>query len=245
MFMESLGKRIKALREAFKISQGELAQNLDMDRASLSMIENDKRFLKTNELVLLAKSLNISIDVLLDLKSKPEIFLEQIKKPKEKKTPKVKVTQKNFQKFKEVLIYILNTVGAKPNVGETTLYKLLYFIDFNYYEKYKEHLIGATYLKTDNGPVPVEFQTIINELIENKEVEIVKSTYFLHPQKKYLSHRAPDLSILNANEIKLIDDVLHKYSDMSPETLIEYVIKDKPCSLTPNQKKIKYEAVFS
>ena len=241
MFMEiSLGKRIKALRLALKISQGELAQNLKMDRASLSMIENDKRFLKTNELVLLAKSLNISIDVLLDLKSKPEIFLEQIKKPKEKKAPKVKVTQKNFQKFKEVLIYILNTVGAKPNVGEATLYKLLYFIDFNYYEKYKEYLIGATYLKTDQGPIPIEFNLIMNELIENKEVEIVKSAFFLHPQKKYLSHREADLSILNANEIKLSDDVLHRFSDMSPETLMEYALKDRPCALTPNQKKIKY-----
>lgn len=238
----SLGKRIKTLRESFRIKQEELALTLKMDRVSLSLIENDKRSLKTNELLLLAKCFNMSIDALLDLQSKPETFLKPIKKPKEKK---VKITQSNFQKFKEVLIYILNTVGAKPNVGETTLYKLLYFIDFNYYEKYKEQLIGATYIKTDNGPVPLEFQTIINELIESKEVEIVKSNYFLHPQKKYLSHRAPDLSALKATEIKLIDDVLHKFSDMSSDNLKEYALQDTPCSTTINQKKIKYELVFS
>ena len=53
---------------------------------------------------------------------------------------RINVPQKNFQKFKEVLIYILNSVGAKPNIGETVIYKLLYFIDFDYYEKHEEQL---------------------------------------------------------------------------------------------------------
>jgi len=43
-----------------------------------------------------------------------------------------------IEKFKEVLLYILGKVGSKPNIGQTVLYKLLYFIDFNYYEKYEE-----------------------------------------------------------------------------------------------------------
>ncbi|QQS18171.1 hypothetical protein IPL68_06065 [Candidatus Saccharibacteria bacterium] len=43
--------------------------------------------------------------------------------------------QTNPEKLREVLLYVLGKVGAKPNVGETVLYKLLYFIDFDYYEK--------------------------------------------------------------------------------------------------------------
>ena len=81
----SLGKRIKALREALRISQEELSQRLEMDRASLSLVENDKRSLKADELVLLSKALNISIDELLNLKSSTEVILEQAQKPKEKK----------------------------------------------------------------------------------------------------------------------------------------------------------------
>ena len=68
----------------------------------------------------------------------------------------------------------LGKVGAKPNVGETVLYKLLYFIDFNYYEKYEEQLIGATYIKNHHGPTPIEFQAIVNEMIEKKEIEVGK-----------------------------------------------------------------------
>jgi len=241
----SLGKRIKALREGQRISQKELSQRLALDRASLSLIENDKRSLKADELILLSKSLNISIDELLNLKSSTEVILEQTQKPKEKSHDlRISVPRKNLNKFKEVLIYILGKVGAKPNVGETVLYKLLYFIDFNYYEKYEEQLIGATYIKNHHGPTPIEFQAIVNEMIENKEIEVVKSKYFQHLQKKYLPHREPDLSIFNANEIKLIDDVLQKLAGMNASTISEYSHQDVPWIVTPERQKIDYESVF-
>lgn len=246
VFMEtSLGKRIKALRETLRISQEELSQRLGLDRASLSLIENDKRSLKADELILLSKSLNISIDELLNLKSSTEVILEQAQKPKEKKTDlRISVPRKNLKKFKEVLLYILGKVGAKPNVGETVLYKLLYFIDFNYYEKYEEQLIGATYIKNHHGPTPIEFQSIVNEMIENKEIEVVKSKYFQHLQKKYLPHQEPDLSVFNANEIKVIDDVLQKLSSMNASTISEYSHQDVPWMVTSERQKIDYESVF-
>jgi transcriptional regulator with XRE-family HTH domain len=246
VFMEtSLGKRIKALREALRISQEELSQRLDLDRASLSLIENDKRSLKADELILLSKSLNISIDELLNLKSSTEVILEQALKPKEKKTDlRISVPGKNLKKFKEVLLYILGKVGAKPNVGETVLYKLLYFIDFNYYEKYEEQIIGATYIKNHHGPTPIEFQSIVNDMIENKEIEVVKSKYFQHLQKKYLPHQEPDLSVFNANEIKVIDDVLQKLSGMNASTISEYSHQDVPWMVTSERQKIDYESVF-
>ena len=241
----SLGRRIKALREALRMSQAELAEKLAWDRASLSLIENDKRSLKADDLILLSKSLNISIDELLNLKSSTEVVLEQAQKPKEKRCDvRISVPRKNVKKFKQALLYILGKVGAKPNVGETVLYKLLYFIDFNYYEKYEEQLIGATYIKNHHGPTPVEFQSIVNEMIENKEIEVVKSSYFQHLQKKYLPRQEPDLSVFNANEIKVIDDVLQKLSDMNASTISEYSHQDVPWMVTSERKKIDYESVF-
>lgn len=241
----SLGKRIKALREALRISQEELAQRLAMDRASLSLVENNKRSLKADELILLSKTLNISIDELLNLKSSTEVILEKAQKSKGKKNDlRISVPRKNLKKFKEVLLYILGKVGAKPNVGETVLYKLLYFIDFNYYEKYEEQLIGATYIKNHHGPTPIEFSSIVNEMIENKEIEVVKSKYFQHLQKKYLPHQEPDLSVFNANEIKVIDDVLQKLSGMNASTISEYSHQDVPWVVTQEREKIDYESVF-
>lgn len=241
----SLGKRIKILREGLRISQEDLAQKLEIDRAALSLIENDKRALRADELVLLSKALDISIDELLDVQSSTEIILEKAHQPKEKKEDlRISVPAKNLKKFKEVLLYLLGKVGAKPNVGETVLYKLLYFIDFNYYEKYEEQLIGATYIKNHHGPTPIEFQAIIKDMIDHKEIEVVKSKYFQHQQTKYLPHREPDLSVFTANEIKLIDQVLEKLSSMNATTISEYSHQDVPWIVTPERKKIDYESVF-
>lgn len=50
----------------------------------------------------------------------------------------------NHHKLREVVLYILNTFGP---LDAETLGAMLYFVDFDYYEKYEEHLIGATYSK--------------------------------------------------------------------------------------------------
>ena len=241
---QSLGGRIKVLREEMGISQEALAKILSLDRATLSQIENGKRSVKAEELPSISKALNISADMLLGLTSSPEIFLEKSRRKLVMPPIRINIPQKKTHKFKEVLLYILSKVGAKPNVGETVIYKLLYFIDFNFYEKYEEQLIGATYIKNHHGPTPIEFQAVIKEMVSAKELECVQSNYFNFPQRKYLPHRASDLSLLTAEELQLIDDVLNKLSNMTASEISEYSHGDVPWITTPNGEKIDYESVF-
>jgi uncharacterized phage-associated protein len=157
---------------------------------------------------------------------------------------RISVPQKNLEKFRQVLLYILNKVGAKPNIGETVLYKLLYFIDFNYYEKYEEQLIGATYIKNHYGPTPVEFAKLIERMVKDGEIEAVKSSYFNFPQRKYLPRRSPDLSALTGRDIAVIDSVLNKLSDMNAGQISEYSHKDVPWLTAQEGGRIDYESVF-
>ena len=63
---------------------------------------------------------------------------EELQMREEKERPEV---------FRQVILYVLNKVGNEPNVGEKVLHKLLYFIDFDYYEKFEENLMGETYIR--------------------------------------------------------------------------------------------------
>jgi transcriptional regulator with XRE-family HTH domain len=244
-FQIRLGKRIKYLREGIGMTQQKLAKRLGIGRVALSQIEHGERKLTALELTKLAKVLNVNADVLLGLENEPEVIIRRKRKRKEKKNKiRINVPQKNLEKFKQVLLYILNKVGSKPNIGETVIYKLLYFIDFDYYEKYEEQLIGATYKKNHYGPTPIEFKKIISEMLKEKSIVKVKDEYFSYPRTKYLPLKAPNLSQLKAAETEVIDNVLGRLSDMNAAQISEYSHNDVPWLTTEKQGIIEYESVF-
>ena len=243
IFYKKLGERIKKMREEIGFSQEEFAERLGVNRVSVTQIEKGQRRITAEEVSKIARIFNISPDNLLDFKKDIEVILERKSKRKKSRGIRICVPQKNLEKFKEVLLYILSKVGAKPNMGETVLYKLLYFIDFNFYEKHEEQLIGATYIKNHYGPTPVEFRKIIKEM-EGKDIKKIKDKYFKYPRTKYLPLREPDLNKLKGNEIKVIDEVLEKLSDMNAKEISEYSHNDVPWLVCEDGEIIDYESVF-
>lgn len=240
-----LGKRVKHLRELTGITQEELSKKLRISRPTISQIEKGERKIAADELIKLSEIFDVDLNELLELEKAPEVILERGKKEKKTRSEiRINVPQKNLQKFKEVLLYILNKVGSKPNIGMTVLYKLLYFIDFDYYEKYEEQLIGATYKKNRYGPTPMEFQEIVKKMIRDKEITQHQDEYFKYPQSKYLPLKKPDLSKLKANELEVIDIVLRTLSDMNASEISEYSHNDVPWLTTENNEIIEYESVF-
>jgi len=240
-----ISNRIKKLREKLDLSQEGLAKRMGISRVAVSQIENGQRKICTEELIKLSKIFGITPNILLDIDKDIEVVLEKSKKqkPKKKNEIRISVPQKNIAKFKEVLLYILGKVGSKPNVGESVLYKLLYFIDFNYYEKYEEQLIGATYIKNHYGPTPKEFSKIVREM-EGKDLVKIQDKYFKYPQTKYIPRRDPDLSKISAQEQKVIDDVLSMLSDLNATKISEYSHNDVPWMTAEEGDVIDYESVF-
>ena len=245
IFCKKLSKKIKAIREKLGLSQEVLAKGLGISRVAVSQIENGDRKISAEELAKLSRIFNMPSDVLLNLNKDIEVVLEKAleRKPKKKEDIRISVPQKNLEKFKEVLLYILSKVGSKPNIGESVLYKLLYFIDFNYYEKYEEQLIGATYIKNHYGPTPTEFIKIVEDM-EGKDLAKVKDAYFQYPQTKYLPLRKPDLTKINAQEQKVIDDVLNALSDLNATQISDYSHNDVPWQTAEEGAIIDYESVF-
>lgn len=246
---------ISNLRKKLDISQEEISRLLDMSRPTYSQIESGERELTISEAEKLASIFGLSLIDLMGGRDKKtiDVVLEKNKKPFKElcdemkmrnNIPQIKVDKSRLEKFKQVLLYILDKVGAKFNVGETVIYKLLYLIDFDYYEKFEEQLIGATYIKNHYGPTPVEFKKIVDIMIKERQLETYKSTHFNYTQKKYIPLVKPDISMLSAIEIKLIDEVLAKHADKTASELSEYSHLDVPWAMTEQGQPIDYEAVF-
>jgi transcriptional regulator with XRE-family HTH domain len=243
---QEIGRRLAAVRKYKDFSQEELAKLVGINRASLAQIELGNRSVSTEELMAFATALEFSIDSFLsnDFKEPSEAHKTEKTKSKTLSEERVAVPKLMVDKFKQVLLYILEKCAGKPNVGETVLYKLLYFAEFNYYEVYEEHLVGATFRKLPYGPVPMKLDTVLNQMEADGQLKMIKTEYYDLLQKRYIPLVKPDLTLLKASEKEIIDHVVSQLSDFSAKAISDYSHKDMPWKATKDGSIINYELAF-
>jgi transcriptional regulator with XRE-family HTH domain len=234
---------IKSLRASREMTQKELAAALGMSPQTYAKIEQGKRDLSIVEAEKLADVFEITLRSLLEnIASITDI--EEIRLKIKNSQEKNSTPQKNIEKLKEVLLYILAKLQNKPHISQTVIYKLLYFIDFDFYEKFKEQLIGATYIKNHYGPAPIEFRTVIEDMINAKEVFPINRKYFNLNKRRFLPLREADLTKLTIQEQHHIDEVLARFGDKTAYELTCYAYGDIPCIVTEKGDDLDYKAVF-
>lgn len=239
---------LKKLRQEHGVSQEFLAKKISVSRPTYAQIESGARKMLVEEAQKLARFFGLSLDDFLACKNtiSPKVKLEKSGKLKTQKSEtRISVPQEKVEKFKEVLLYILERIGARPNIGEAVVCKLMYFIDFDFYEKFEEQLIGAKYIKNHFGPTPVAFPEIVAQMEQDGDLTRVTKKYFQHEQKKYLPRRSADLSIFSAQEKELIDWEIERFKDFNATKMRDYSHRDVPWIGANDLQLINYEAVFS
>lgn len=242
---------LKRLRKKHNLSQEFLAKKIGVSRPTYSQIESGARDMSVKEAQKLAQFFELSLEDFLMGKDIPiqKVELKKSKKDTQNRKAEMRVSipQEKVEKFKEVLLYILERIGARPNIGEAVVCKLMYFIDFDYYEKFEKQLVGATYIKNHFGPTPVAFPDIVKEMEKDGDLVHVTKKYFQHDQKKYLPLRKSKLetsSDFTAREKELIDSEIERFKDFNATQMRNYSHKDVPWLGADDLQPIDYEAVF-
>lgn len=242
---EQIGKKLKKLRKQKNLSQQDLAKLLNVSRPAITQIEVGNRNLSVSELMRLSDVLGISLDRFL---SKEYDMAQQVQIVEEAEPEiqnvRLSLPELGKMKFETVLLYILEKCAGKPNIGETSLSKLLYFCDFNYYEIYEEHLTGAHYHKLPYGPVPQEMDLILRNLIKKGDLQQIKTEYYGYLQVRYLPLVKVNLRKMSAAEKEVIDRVIDQYSDWSASAISAYSHEDMPWKATEPGDYIDYELAF-
>lgn len=238
---------LKEIRLKNNYTQEDIAKILGIARQSYSLLEKENLQITIGQIEKLSGFYNISKNDFINMRETnftTNIIPENDCEKKENNDIRINIPQKNVSIFKEVFLYILSKIGAKPNVGETVLYKILYFIDFDYYEKYEEQLMGLVYIKNHHGPTPISFKTIIADMEKGNLLEKVKTKYFDKEQTKYLPIKESNLDCLTGTQKQHIDDILNKLSDKNATELSNLSHEDTPWIIADFQKEIDYESVF-
>lgn len=237
---QEIGRRILNLRKVKGHSQAELARRLEISRPSLAQMELGNRNIDIFELQKLSAILGFSLD---DFMS--ENFNTESSTELKHLTPVTdeRISEPVFQmeKFKNILLYVLEVCAGKPNVNESFVERLLYFSDYNYYELYEEHLTGLKYIKLPSGPIPREFALAVDEMIKMGYLQRLKIDYNGSPQNKILPLVKASLNNLKASEKDVIDKVVAQLSDWSAEAVNQFCMKDIPLRVTKDGDIINYE----
>lgn len=233
-----LAQKIKGLREKFGLSQEDFAKKIGLSRVALSQFEVGKRNLEALELAKIAEALEVSVDFL--------FHDGGIAAPIIEKRAKMKIFTPDKEKIKNTILYILEKCGGKPNIGETVLYKLLYFLDFDNYELYGASITGMNYKRFKFGPVPCgnDYCCMVEEMIKNNQLKVISQDYYGKIQKRYIALKNCNIDIFKPSELKTIDSVIARLSDMNAVQIEDYAHNDIPWRESQDGEIIDYDLVF-
>ena len=234
---------LKILREEAGLQQVEVAEKIGVSRQTYLKYENLETMPTLEAVKALSGLFEVDYRCIIDNKFPLRPEYNVLNEDSEAEL-RINIPSNNINKFKQVFLYIINKIGARPNVGQTVLYKILYFIDFDFYELYEKQLMGLVYIKNTFGPTPVDFAKLTKEMEKSGEIEIVKTKRFSHDMTKYLPLVEADLSLLSGTELAHIDKTIEKYGHKSAKELSDYSHKDIPWIGANDKEIIDYEAVF-
>jgi len=158
-----------------------------------------------------------------------------------------KTTAFHKDKMKHVVLYFLEHIN-NFHLGRTKLMKLLYYVDFDNFEKFGAPVTGAKYRKLPHGPVPDHADEVIEEMINSQDVEAIETIIFQNGKPtKYKQNRLMcvkakfDPSLFNGAEMETLEYVAKVWEDATATEMKEASHSEAPWAATEQGKAIDYE----
>lgn len=196
------------------MSQDDVSQALDMTRPAYKQLETNDRIPTNSELISISELFGVRVEALISQEPLPGI-------PGDKDDVDI-----DRLKYKNLILYLAQKVGAKPNVGETVFYKLIYFIETLAYKRLGHGLTNERFYKMQYGPVPASFQSITQAMIDENELDRVSGRYFTFMQTKYLPR--VEATGLTEAEREIVKTIISTLGRKSATELSDLSHKDEP-----------------
>lgn len=158
------------------------------------------------------------------------------------------VDAKSLSKAEQTYLHIIRRLQDKSNFGKTLFFKILYFSDFDYYERNGKSITNDNYRHIPRGPAPSNFDSIIRKL---KEKGFIVEKHVQKGETKQIRyHISFEISLendfeskLSNDEVKELDRNMNRLMGMTAGQVSGYSHEDMPVKATPKGEIIDYELV--
>lgn len=151
---------------------------------------------------------------------------------------------KKLKKVEELILYIL-THYNNDKLTQTKLHKILYYCDFDHYEKFKKPITEGTYMNNNYGPTLDELKLVLDSLERGGKVKrVLETNQFGEKQTRYLV--TSDELVFNFEEptLGIIKDVNERYKELKPTELSALSHFDAPYLISDYGEKLSYKNVL-
>lgn len=152
-----------------------------------------------------------------------------------------RVKKMNKEKYRNAILFFAENV---PNLGKVKLNKLLYFLDFDHFEKHGVAVTEDTYENNDLGPVPQNVEQTIAEMRAEGLVDIIVEPvidYVIHRLVSSVHHK-PD--IFRPTEMEMLCEVTGKWARHTAKEIVIASHGEAPWIATQKGESIPYALAY-
>lgn len=152
----------------------------------------------------------------------------------------------DIKKYEQIILYLCDKLGGEIR-GKKKLAKLLYYVDFDFYEKYQAHLTKEKYRALPMGPYPESMNAVVENLKKKNKLEVETKQEWdnnYNATEIYKCLVKPDETIFSSDEKLILDRVIKLYGQLNGKQLEDLTHNEAPYIATEPQNEIAYELSF-
>lgn len=117
----------------------------------------------------------------------------------------------NQKKYKNAVLFFAKKI-RNGTLGKLKMMKLLYYLDFDFFEKYGRSITGDEYLRFENGPVPRKAEKMLKEM-NGKEIKIStrKIGNGYNDQMHIEAQSEFDMNVFEKEELLMLEEIATKW----------------------------------
>jgi uncharacterized phage-associated protein len=155
-----------------------------------------------------------------------------------------KIAKINEKKYRNAILFFASKI-RNGTLGKVKLMKLLYYLDFDFFEKYGRSVTGDEYLRFERGPVPRMEEKILREM-RGKEIKIVSRKMPKgYSDQQHIEPLAEfDPSVFTKEEILIIEEIASKWEKFTGTEMKNASHGEAPWIATKPDDVIDYNLAY-
>lgn len=155
-----------------------------------------------------------------------------------------KMAKISEKKYKNAILFFAKKI-QNGTLGKLKMMKLLYYLDFDFFEKYGTSVTGDEYLRFEYGPVPHMGEKMLKTM-DGKDIKITKrkikegynDQFHIEAVKDF------DVNVFTKEELLMLEEVAGKWEKFSGSEMKSATHGEAPWIATKPDKVIDYNLVY-